>query len=471
MTALQCELNNFKGRIIFMSMFNDIVWDAEGNKRTMWIQFTGSWGLCSQIPSRSLSLLGPGPEEKWYGTCTHNRDGTWDRRATGRQNHRFQTMEDAREEATEEKTCELPDGNITGASQGCVRDWWADDGGIFNSVADAAIMRCRNAEHALDTEYTHGYASLVTVSIIRGSFLESVCVLTPVKTCTPLLFGVMNPWTDEKPKHKRHPNKWWKTATVTCEGHSPKRGPDSMGRVHHFWSVCKVLNFWTSWTFFGRKKTKKRNLRCWLSPLSPPPPSPPPRPRRPPPQPAKDLEDSKSTSVGVLCIFGSQTFVPTSWMCKKQTSVSHSSKEAKVISLDAGLRMDGIAALALWDLVIEIFHSVPNKIGQPREEVWGNPLQATKPNMHYLIQFKHTNVISSDIDRIPSYTMHSFASAMCYVFEDNGAVIKNDSQRSKSHRRVSRTHRVALDACLTGSIWTPKSKSVTLTPSIKSQTS
>ena len=59
---------------------------------------------------------------------------------------------------------------------------------------------------------------------------------------------------------------------------------------------------------------------------------------------AGDLEDSKSTSGGILCIFGSQTFVPTSWMCKKHTSVSHGSTEAEVISLDAGLRMDGIPA-------------------------------------------------------------------------------------------------------------------------------
>ena len=43
---------------------------------------------------------------------------------------------------------------------------------------------------------------------------------------------------------------------------------------------------------------------------------------------ARDLEDSKSTSGGVLCIFGSHTFVPISWMCKKQTSVSHGSTEA-----------------------------------------------------------------------------------------------------------------------------------------------
>ena len=62
---------------------------------------------------------------------------------------------------------------------------------------------------------------------------------------------------------------------------------------------------------------------------------------------AGDLEDSKSASGGTLCIFGSQTFVPISWMCKKQISVSHSSTEAEVISFDAGLRMDGIHALDL----------------------------------------------------------------------------------------------------------------------------
>ena len=54
---------------------------------------------------------------------------------------------------------------------------------------------------------------------------------------------------------------------------------------------------------------------------------------------AGDLEDSKSTSGGTLCVSGSHTFVPISWMCKKQTSVSDSSTESEIISLDAGLRI------------------------------------------------------------------------------------------------------------------------------------
>ena len=67
---------------------------------------------------------------------------------------------------------------------------------------------------------------------------------------------------------------------------------------------------------------------------------------------AGDVEESKSASGGVLCIFGSRTCVPVSWMWKKQTPVSHSSTESEVISLDAGLRMDGLPALDLWDIVI-----------------------------------------------------------------------------------------------------------------------
>ena len=69
---------------------------------------------------------------------------------------------------------------------------------------------------------------------------------------------------------------------------------------------------------------------------------------------AGDLEDSKSTSGGTLSILGSHKFVPISWMCTKQTSVSHSSTESEIISLDAGLWMDGIPALDLRDLVIEV---------------------------------------------------------------------------------------------------------------------
>ena len=70
---------------------------------------------------------------------------------------------------------------------------------------------------------------------------------------------------------------------------------------------------------------------------------------------AGDLENSKTTSGGTLCILGSHTFVPISWMCKKQNPVSHRSTESEIISLDMGLRLDGLPALELWDLIVSVF--------------------------------------------------------------------------------------------------------------------
>ena len=58
-------------------------------------------------------------------------------------------------------------------------------------------------------------------------------------------------------------------------------------------------------------------------------------------------------------------------MCKKQTSVSHSSTESEVISLDAGFRMDGLPAFDLWDVVIEVLHSSNNK-KSPTQDASGN---------------------------------------------------------------------------------------------------
>ena len=87
---------------------------------------------------------------------------------------------------------------------------------------------------------------------------------------------------------------------------------------------------------------------------------------------AGDLEDSKSNSGVTLCVFGSHTFVPISWMCKKQTSVSHSSTESENISLDTGLRLDGLPALELWDLIVSVFENISHISDRTEQPVNGN---------------------------------------------------------------------------------------------------
>ena len=152
---------------------------------------------------------------------------------------------------------------------------------------------------------------------------------------------------------------------------------------------------------------------------------------------AGDLEDSKSTSGGTLCIFGSHTFVPISWMCKKQTSVSHSSTESEIISLDTGLRLDGLPTLELWDLIVSVLGNVSrvsDRTGKPENG----------ENKHH----KSHNKIDAikDIDSVLSNVQSANREALLYVFEDNEAVIKMIMKgRSPTMRHVSRTHRVALD--------------------------
>ena len=153
---------------------------------------------------------------------------------------------------------------------------------------------------------------------------------------------------------------------------------------------------------------------------------------------AGDLEDSKSTSGGTLCIFGSHPFVPISWMCKKQTAVSHSSTESEITSLDTGLRLDGLLALELWDLFVSVFGSVSQisdrTVRLVNVDLKRNQKSQTKIN------------VMENIDSVPSNVESSRQEALLYVFEDNEAVIKMIIKgRSPSMRHVSRTHRVALD--------------------------
>ena len=66
-------------------------------------------------------------------------------------------------------------------------------------------------------------------------------------------------------------------------------------------------------------------------------------------------------------------------MCKKQTSVSHSSTEAEIISLDASLRMDGIPALDQWDLIVTVLgnttqnHTEQGDLLKNKREVCSSP--------------------------------------------------------------------------------------------------
>ena len=98
-------------------------------------------------------------------------------------------------------------------------------------------------------------------------------------------------------------------------------------------------------------------------------------------------------------------------MCKKQTSVSHSSTESEIISLDAGLRLDGIPALDLWDLIVLVFGNTiqtHDRTGQPVV----NCDKGHGPNKRSQGMI---NVLNN-IDCVPSNVQFSHQEALLYVF-------------------------------------------------------
>ena len=87
---------------------------------------------------------------------------------------------------------------------------------------------------------------------------------------------------------------------------------------------------------------------------------------------------------------------------------------------------------------------------------------------------RERNLMIDDLDNVDFVFLNvnpSCEEALLHIFEDNEVVIKMIIKgRSPTMRHVSRTHRVALDRLLIESIWTPRSKSNTLTPRTNSQT-
>ena len=79
LSKLSVEPEKFTGRIVFMSMFNDISWGSKENKQ----ECESSAQLVSLYAKRfspgQWSFLGPGAEKKWYSTPEYKQQGEWDR--------------------------------------------------------------------------------------------------------------------------------------------------------------------------------------------------------------------------------------------------------------------------------------------------------------------------------------------------------------------------------------------------------
>ena len=77
MSKMSDQPEECKGRIIFMSMFNDISWGSEDNEQ----ECESNANLVSIYARRfsPWSFLGSGSEKKWYSTHDSRPQGEWDR--------------------------------------------------------------------------------------------------------------------------------------------------------------------------------------------------------------------------------------------------------------------------------------------------------------------------------------------------------------------------------------------------------
>ena len=150
---------------------------------------------------------------------------------------------------------------------------------------------------------------------------------------------------------------------------------------------------------------------------------------------AGDLRDSKSTTGGSVCLVGPTTFVPLSWICKKQGAVSHSSTEAEIIALDTMMWLEGLPYLNLWSQLMDSYTG--------RDPARSERSSDTKPSA-----YKKYDAISLEYcDWVPpSLPPLSPYGAKLYFVEDNDAVIKMVIKgRSANMKHVARTHLCNLD--------------------------
>ena len=98
------------------------------------------------------------------------------------------------------------------------------------------------------------------------------------------------------------------------------------------------------------------------------------------------------------------------------------------------MRLDGLPALELWDLIVSVFENISHVSDRTGQPVNGKNKSQIKIDA------------MQDIDSVSSSVQSARQEALLYVFEDNETVIKMIMKsRSPTMRHVSRTHTVAPD--------------------------
>ena len=176
---------------------------------------------------------------------------------------------------------------------------------------------------------------------------------------------------------------------------------------------------------------------------------------------AGDLEDSKSTSDKFCVIFGSHMFVPTSWMCKKQTSVPHSSfyrswNNFSRYSFTRGWNSSSWS-LGFGYRSISFFSQSP--LDNTRDQVLGNLSRDTTSNKHIQNRTKvPTQHDNFDLINVDCAVEREVFSIWCDAVHHWGKWSRDWSSKAEVQEwdMCPEPTELLLIGCLTELIWTPE---------------
>ena len=105
---------------------------------------------------------------------------------------------------------------------------------------------------------------------------------------------------------------------------------------------------------------------------------------------AGDRTDSKSTSGIFMCLLGPRSFMPLNAVSKKQTSVSKSTPEAEIVSMDHAIYKLGLPAMTLWERLLD--RKITLRVMEDNEAAIRVIVTGHNPNMRHMSRTQRIDV-------------------------------------------------------------------------------
>ena len=123
------------------------------------------------------------------------------------------------------------------------------------------------------------------------------------------------------------------------------------------------------------------------------------------------LKTQKIDLTGIWCVIGNHTFVAISWMCKNQTSVSHSSTESEIISLnpakDCGADCVFSSFVACGRVCLQCFvaghgPTTLTRLQECAQDIFQSPKQRTRDQFVDLVETQMMDHVEIKMPKISS---------------------------------------------------------------------